>query len=200
MIRILLTHWGQVTHICVNKLTIIGSDNGLMPGRRQAIIWTNARKLLIGPLGTNFSEILVDIYTFLIKIMHSKMSSGKWQPFFSRPQCVNRCSSLMNNNDPIRSQFCTCHDSCAVMTCAKLWPDWINRIVINAKRLSQEFSYDLINPLWNVSEAQHHLNTSQTACDCHHDMPICQNDIHHHVLCHMIGYLLFSKRINSAHD
>ena len=34
---IFLTHWGQVTHICVNKLTIIGSNNGLSPGRRQAI-------------------------------------------------------------------------------------------------------------------------------------------------------------------
>ena len=33
-----LTHWGQVTHKCVGKLTIIGSDNGLSPGRRQAII------------------------------------------------------------------------------------------------------------------------------------------------------------------
>ena len=28
--------------MCVNKLTIIGSDNGLSPDRRQAIIWTNA--------------------------------------------------------------------------------------------------------------------------------------------------------------
>ena len=56
-----LTHWGRVTHICVNKLTIIGSDNGLSPGRRQAIIWTNAGLLLIGPLGTNFSEILIEI-------------------------------------------------------------------------------------------------------------------------------------------
>ena len=37
-----LTHWGRVTHICVSKLTIIGSDNGLSPDRRQAIIWTNA--------------------------------------------------------------------------------------------------------------------------------------------------------------
>ena len=26
-----LTHWGRVTHICVSKLTIIGSDNGLSP-------------------------------------------------------------------------------------------------------------------------------------------------------------------------
>ena len=32
-----LTHWGRVTHICVGNLTIIGSDNGLSPGRRQAI-------------------------------------------------------------------------------------------------------------------------------------------------------------------
>ena len=33
-----LTHWGWVTHICVGKLTIIWSDNGLSPGRHQAII------------------------------------------------------------------------------------------------------------------------------------------------------------------
>ena len=56
-----LTHWGRVMHICVNKLTIIGSDNGLLPGRRQAIIWTNNGILLTGPLGTNFSEILIEI-------------------------------------------------------------------------------------------------------------------------------------------
>ena len=53
----LLTHWGRVTHICVSNLAIIGSDNGLSPGRRTAIIWTNAGILLIGPLGTNVSEI-----------------------------------------------------------------------------------------------------------------------------------------------
>ena len=57
-----LNHWGRVTHICVSKLTIIGSDNGLSPGRRQAIIWTNAGILLIRTLGTNFSEILGEIH------------------------------------------------------------------------------------------------------------------------------------------
>ena len=51
-------------HICVGKLTIIGSDNGLSPERRQAIIWTNAGFLLIGPLQTNFSEILIGIQAF----------------------------------------------------------------------------------------------------------------------------------------
>ena len=37
-----LTHRGRVTHICLGKLAIIGSNNGLSPGGRQAIIWTNA--------------------------------------------------------------------------------------------------------------------------------------------------------------
>ena len=76
-----LTQWGRVTHICVSKLTILGSDNGLSPDRRQAIIWTNAGILLIGPLRTNFSEMLIEIHTFSFKKMHLKMSSGKWWPF-----------------------------------------------------------------------------------------------------------------------
>ena len=76
-----LTHWGRVTHICVKKLTIIGSDNGLWPDRRQAIIWTNAGILLIGPLGTNFSEISIEILTFSIKKMRLKVSSAKRRPF-----------------------------------------------------------------------------------------------------------------------
>ena len=58
-ISVQLTHWGRATYICVSKLTIIGSDNGLSPGRRQAIIWTNAEILSIGPLQTKFSEILI---------------------------------------------------------------------------------------------------------------------------------------------
>ena len=74
-----LTHWGRVTHLCVSNLTIIGSDNGLSPGRRQAIIWTNAEILLIGALGTNFNEILIEIHTFSFKKMHLKMSFGKWR-------------------------------------------------------------------------------------------------------------------------
>ena len=77
----LLTHWGRVTYTCVSKLTIIGSDNGLSPGRRQAIIWTNVGILLIGPLGTNFSEILIKIHTFSFKTMYWKLSSAKWRRF-----------------------------------------------------------------------------------------------------------------------
>ena len=79
--KLILTHWGRVTHICVGKLTIIGSDNGLSLGRRQAIIWPNAGILLIRPLGTNFREILIGIQTFSFKKMCLKMSSAKWRPF-----------------------------------------------------------------------------------------------------------------------
>ena len=69
-----LTHWGWVTHICVSKLTIIGSDNGLLPGKRHTIIWANAGLLSIGPLGTNFSENF--------EHFHSRKCNRKWrQPF-----------------------------------------------------------------------------------------------------------------------
>ena len=72
-----------VAYIYVGKLNIIGSDNGLAPRRRQAIIWTNARMLLIRRLGTNFSEILFRNQTFSFKEMHLKMLSAKWWPFVS---------------------------------------------------------------------------------------------------------------------
>ena len=70
-----------MTHICVGKQAILGSDNGLLPGRRQAIILTNAGILLTGPLGTYFNEILIGIQTFSFKEMPLKMSSAKWRPF-----------------------------------------------------------------------------------------------------------------------
>ena len=75
-----LNHWGRVTHICVSELTTTGSDNGLSPGRRQAIIWSNAGILLNWTIGTNFSEILSEIDTFSFKQMRLKMS-GKWRPY-----------------------------------------------------------------------------------------------------------------------
>ena len=94
-----LTHWGRVTHICVGNLTIIGSGNGLSPGRRQAITWTNVGILSIGPLGTNFSEMLIEIHTFSFKKIHLKMSSGKWRPF-----CLGLNVLRYYNPDPLSGQ------------------------------------------------------------------------------------------------
>ena len=59
----------------------IGSGNGLSPALRQAITWTNADLLSIGPLGTTFSENWIEILTFSFKKMRLKLSSAKWRSF-----------------------------------------------------------------------------------------------------------------------
>ena len=94
-----------MTHICVGKLTNIGSDNGLSPSRRQAIIWTNAGILLIGPLETNFSEFLIGIQTSSFTKMHLKMSSAKW-----RPVCLGL--NVLSNSSALNRQY----------TINTLWP------------------------------------------------------------------------------
>ena len=94
-----LAHWGRVTHICFSKLTIIASDNGLSPGRRQAIIWTSAGILLIWHLGTNFNEISIEIKFF---IQENAFESVVWEmtAMLSRPQCVNRLLTPMFGANP----------------------------------------------------------------------------------------------------
>ena len=89
--RSILTHWGRLTHICASKLTIIGSYNGLSPDRLQAIIWTKAGMLLIGPLGKNSGEIIIEIYTFS-HIQENAFENVVWKmaTILSRPQCVRQ--------------------------------------------------------------------------------------------------------------
>ena len=103
-----LTHWGRVTQICVSKLTIIGSNNGLSPSRRQAIIWTNAGVLLIGPLSTNFSDILIGIHIQenTLENVVCEMAS-----ILSQPQCVKggwiittRHSDILHNARPSKGR------------------------------------------------------------------------------------------------
>ena len=68
-------------NIYVSKLTIMGSDNGLLPGLCQATVWANTGILLIG-IRKNFSEILIEIHSdILLEKVHLKISSGEWQPF-----------------------------------------------------------------------------------------------------------------------
>ena len=107
------THWGQVTYKCISKLTTTDSDNGLSHGRLQAIIWTNAGFLLIGPLSTNYSEIFIKILTFSSKKMHLKMLSGKWWPFCLSLNvlkgivfCQNKADALQNNTTCPRIWWC----------------------------------------------------------------------------------------------
>ena len=61
-----LTHLGRVTHICVSKLIIIDSDNGLSPGRFQAIIWNNSGILLRRPFGNKLQwNLNQNLYIFI---------------------------------------------------------------------------------------------------------------------------------------
>ena len=76
-----LTHWGRVTHICVSNLTII---------------WTNDGILLIGPLGTNFSEIISKIHTFSFKKMLLKTLSAKGRPFCLGLNVLSVCAHLFS--------------------------------------------------------------------------------------------------------
>ena len=76
---------GVLSSFCGHQwLCIIFADQLTWHKLCQAIIWTNAGILLIGPLGTNFSEILIKIHTFSFNKMHLKMSSGKWRAFCLR--------------------------------------------------------------------------------------------------------------------
>ena len=113
-----LTHWGWVTHFCVSKLTIIDSDNGLSPERRQAIIWTNAGILSIGTLETNLSEILSEIHTFSFKKMHLKTSSGK-----RRPSCLGLNVLIIMGLQCIPVTYLSLHQYQAVLVgiSASIW-------------------------------------------------------------------------------
>ena len=74
---LVLTHWRRVSHTCVGKYNIIGSDNGWSPERQKVIIWTSVVILLIGPLAINFRVISFGIQTFPFKKMHLKISHAK---------------------------------------------------------------------------------------------------------------------------
>ena len=84
-----LPHWGRVAHLCISKITIIGSDNGLSSAWLQAIIWTIAGILSIRTLGTNVSEILCEIHTFSFKKKAFENFVCKMAAISSWPQSVN---------------------------------------------------------------------------------------------------------------
>ena len=103
-----LTHWGWVMHICVSKLTIIGSDNGLSPGRRQAIIWTNAGILLIGPNKPQWnlnrdSNIFIQENAF-IKVV-CEMAAILFQPQFVKMHTCLHCKHCGSRQWMLSSQI-----------------------------------------------------------------------------------------------
>ena len=84
-----ITHWGQMTHICVDKLTIIGSDNGLAPRRRQAIIWTSSWNIANWTLANKLQRHFYWNSNIFIQENAFENVVCQMAAILSRPQCDN---------------------------------------------------------------------------------------------------------------
>ena len=119
-----LTHWGRVTHICVGNLTTIGSDNGLSPGRRQAIIWTNAGILSIGKTPVRII-LWCPITKMLIKacfLVQPLEQEGVYQKCY-----IALCSKVFINHF---YQMKASPECLNILTyCSKYWVDRLRRTI-----------------------------------------------------------------------
>ena len=119
-----LTHWGWVTHICGGKLIIIGSDNGLSPGRRHYLIrcWDFVHWTLRNKLQWHFNRNS----NIFIKKMRLKMSA-KWRPF-----CLGLNVLTAANVDADQTytfsrktgSLSFCHNKTWIFNCPTSFPQW----------------------------------------------------------------------------
>ena len=107
--------WSLACEHFVTGTPLKSSDNGLSPRRRQAIIWTNEVILSVGPLGTNFIEILIEIQKFSFKKMQLKMSVCEMAAILSRPHCgklflfrCGYCGNKIQWASIHQGSFCLC--------------------------------------------------------------------------------------------
>ena len=82
-----LTHWGQVMNTCIRKLGHHSYDNDLLTVWCQAIIWTNARLLFTGFLGTNFSKSESKYNSFHTRKWFRKYRLPNGSPFVLASMC-----------------------------------------------------------------------------------------------------------------
>ena len=135
------------------QLTNIGSDGGLSPDRRQAIILIKAKIMFIGPLGTNSIGLSIEWNSNIFIQENSKMSSGKWRPFCldlnvlkmswaHNSKLVVATIFLLNDfesENAIRQQICTCFGGSTVETFEKLWSDYFVRFIVGTTRTFKRF-------------------------------------------------------------
>ena len=84
-----LTHWGRVTHICISKITIIGSDNGLSPWTAPSHYLNQCWNIVNWTLGNKLQwNLNRNLYIF---IQENPLENVVWKmaAILSRPQCVN---------------------------------------------------------------------------------------------------------------
>ena len=126
--------------VCVGSLTIIGSDNGLSPGRRQAIFWINAVILFIGPLGTNFNEILITSVIWELAAVFSRPQWVKYQLCFG--------VTLLRNSDIARCVTHTMHTTPAKKYWLANWMIFHHDATLANFGLSLMLSLIYRYPLW----------------------------------------------------
>ena len=157
----------RVTHICVSKINIIGSDNGLAPGGCQAVIWNNAGVSLNEPLRANFSEIFIIFINFhSIKCIAFENVVCQTSAILSRPQCVN---SLCSMNHEIWTGVCCA--LCVLVRLSflekKLWI-WINILLFYCTSTDKSpYHYPSTNEITlNVIDKKHHCDATQNTIAC----------------------------------
>ena len=91
-----------------------GSDKDLSSVRHQAVIWNNAVVLLIGPLGTNFDEILIETYTFSYRKMHLKCRLKKSGHFVS-----TSCAKIQGNDTESDADLNKSIKQCVICICTE---------------------------------------------------------------------------------
>ena len=119
----------SAAYMSVNCVSV-GSGNGLSPVLLQAINWTNAGLLSIGPIGTNFSWIRIEIQNFSFRQMHLKMTSAKLAAILSRGRWVNNESSLVqimacSNGQNAASHYLNRWCPTLLMHISVIWPQWV---------------------------------------------------------------------------
>ena len=91
------THWVRVTHVCVSKLTFIVSDNGLSPGWRQAIIWTQCWNVVNWTLGSKLQWTFYQNSNIFFQENAFENIVFEKAAILSRPQCVNKLKPEKKN-------------------------------------------------------------------------------------------------------
>ena len=108
------------------------------------------------------------------------------------------------NKNPTWSQFCTCHDGSAVMSCAKLEPYCIFRNKSKAKTNSSwDLDYKLISRMWDVSHITAHVFTMPFTCGI--PSPVPKRGVNHSQvkvnrnICQGPGHILDATVVSSNH-
>ena len=115
-----------------------------MPNRQPAIMWTNDYLLLIGPLGTHFSEIVILIQKFSYNKMNLKMlhfvptyicydDSGKWESkhdkmcgeLFIHAELLN--SQKTSHISPVRGELWGVFSECFVRRLTQYFALWTHK-------------------------------------------------------------------------